>query len=130
MTRKLKKRLKRIIIGAAFFAAAVLIENFAPGLPWYVLLAVFLTAYVIVGGDVVKRAVGNIGKGQVFDENFLMTIATVGAYFVGEYPEAVAVMLLYQGGEPFQKEHNGADGYPSGFCQCAQGRRGRAGGPG
>ena len=102
MTRTLKKRLKRIIIGAAFFAAAVLIENFAPGLPWYVLLAVFLTAYVIVGGDVVKRAVGNIGKGQVFDENFLMTIATVGAFFVGEYPEAVAVMLFYQVGELFQ----------------------------
>ena len=102
MTRKLKKILKRIIIGAAFFAAAVLIENFAPGLPWYVLLAVFLTAYVIVGGDVVKRAVGNIGKGQVFDENFLMTIATVGAFFVGEYPEAVAVMLFYQVGELFQ----------------------------
>lgn len=102
MTRKLKKRLKRIIIGAAFFAAAVLIENFAPGLPWYVLLAVFLTAYVIVGGDVVKRAVGNIGMGQVFDENFLMTIATVGAFFVGEYPEAVAVMLFYQVGELFQ----------------------------
>ena len=102
MTRKLKKRLKRIIIGAAFCAAAVLIENFAPGLPWYVLLAVFLTAYVIVGGDVVKRAVGNIGKGQVFDENFLMTIATVGAFFVGEYPEAVAVMLFYQVGELFQ----------------------------
>ena len=102
MTRKLKKRLKRIIIGAAFFAAAVLIENFAPGLPGYVLLAVFLTAYVIVGGDVVKRAVGNIGKGQVFDENFLMTIATVGAFFVGEYPEAVAVMLFYQVGELFQ----------------------------
>ena len=102
MTRKLKKRLKRIIIGAAFFAAAVLIENFAPGLPWYVLLAVFLTSYVIVGGDVVKRAVGNIGKGQVFDENFLMTIATVGAFFVGEYPEAVAVMLFYQVGELFQ----------------------------
>ena len=102
MTRKLKKRLKRIIIGAAFFAAAVLIVNFAPGLPWYVLLAVFLTAYVIVGGDVVKRAVGNIGKGQVFDENFLMTIATVGAFFVGEYPEAVAVMLFYQVGELFQ----------------------------
>ena len=94
--------MKRIIIGAAFFAAAVLIENFAPGLPWYVLLAVFLTAYVIVGGDVVKRAVGNIGKGQVFDENFLMTIATVGAFFVGEYPEAVAVMLFYQVGELFQ----------------------------
>lgn len=61
-----------------------------------------MTAYVIVGGDVVKRAVGNIGKGQVFDENFLMTIATVGAFFVGEYPEAVAVMLFYQVGELFQ----------------------------
>ena len=102
MTRKLKKRLQRIIIGAAFFAAAVLIENFAPGMPAFVLLAVFLAAYVIIGGDVVKRAVGNIGKGQVFDENFLMTIATVGAFFVGEYPEAVAVMLFYQVGELFQ----------------------------
>lgn len=102
MTRKLKKRLQRIIIGAAFFAAAVLIENFVPGMPAFVLLAVFLAAYVIIGGDVVKRAVGNIGKGQVFDENFLMTIATVGAFFVGEYPEAVAVMLFYQVGELFQ----------------------------
>ncbi|WP_455614991.1 heavy metal translocating P-type ATPase [Eisenbergiella sp.] len=102
MTRKLKKRLKRIIIGAAFFAAAVLLENFATGMPVFALLAVFLAAYVIIGGDVVKRAVGNIGKGQVFDENFLMTIATVGAFFVGEYPEAVAVMLFYQVGELFQ----------------------------
>lgn len=102
MNRKLKKRLKRIIIGAAFLAAAVLLKNFAPGLPWYVLLAVFLAAYVIIGGDVVKRAVGNIGKGQVFDENFLMAIATVGAFFVGDYPEAVAVMLFYQVGELFQ----------------------------
>ena len=102
MTRKIKKRMQRILIGAAFFAAAVLLEKLVPGLPWYVLLAVFLTAYVIVGGDVVKRAVGNIGKGQVFDENFLMTIATVGAFFVGEYPEAVAVMLFYQVGELFQ----------------------------
>ena len=50
----------------------------------------------------VKRAVSNIGKGQVFDENFLMTIATVGAFFVGDYPEAVAVMLFYQVGELFQ----------------------------
>ncbi|WP_321004580.1 heavy metal translocating P-type ATPase [Eisenbergiella porci] len=102
MTRKLKKRLKRIIIGAAFFAAAVLLEKFATGMPVFALLAVFLAAYVIIGGDVVKRAVGNIGKGQVFDENFLMTIATVGAFFVGEYPEAVAVMLFYQVGELFQ----------------------------
>ncbi|WP_207647386.1 heavy metal translocating P-type ATPase [Eisenbergiella tayi] len=102
MTRKIKKRMQRILIGAACFAAAVLLENLAPGLPWYVLLAAFLVSYVIIGGDVVKRAVSNIGKGQVFDENFLMTIATVGAFFVGDYPEAVAVMLFYQVGELFQ----------------------------
>ena len=102
MTRKIKKRMQRILIGAAFFAAAVLLEKLVPGLPWYVLLAAFLVSYVIIGGDVVKRAVGNIGKGQVFDENFLMTIATVGAFFVGDYPEAVVVMLFYQVGELFQ----------------------------
>lgn len=102
MTRKIKKRMQRILIGAAFFAAAVLLEKLVPGLPWYVLLAAFLVSYVIIGGDVVKKAVGNIGKGQVFDENFLMTIATVGAFFVGDYPEAVVVMLFYQVGELFQ----------------------------
>ena len=103
MTRKIKKRIQRILIGAACFAAAVLLKNLAPaGMPWYVLLAAFLVSYVIIGGDVVKRAVSNIGKGQVFDENFLMTIATVGAFFVGDYPEAVAVMLFYQVGELFQ----------------------------
>ena len=102
MTRKIKKRMQRILIGAAFFAAAVLLEKLVPGLPWYVLLAAFLVSYVIIGGDVVKRAVGNIGKGQVFDENFLMTIATVGAFFAGDYPEAVVVMLFYQVGELFQ----------------------------
>ncbi|RJW42369.1 cadmium-translocating P-type ATPase [Lachnospiraceae bacterium TF09-5] len=98
----MKKRMQRILIGAACFAAAVLLENLAPGLPWYVLLAAFLVSYVIIGGDVVKRAVSNIGKGQVFDENFLMTIATVGAFFVGDYKEAVTVMLFYQVGELFQ----------------------------
>ena len=94
--------MQRILIGAACFAAAVLLENLAPGLPWYVLLAAFLVSYVIIGGEVVKRAVSNIGKGQVFDENFLMTIATVGAFFVGDYKEAVTVMLFYQVGELFQ----------------------------
>ncbi|ODR43485.1 cadmium-translocating P-type ATPase [Eisenbergiella tayi] len=98
----MKKRMQRILIGAACFAAAVLLENLAPGLPWYVLLAAFLVSYVIIGGDVVKGAVSNIGKGQVFDENFLMTIATVGAFFVGDYKEAVTVMLFYQVGELFQ----------------------------
>lgn len=65
-------------------------------------LIVFLVAYFIVGGDVVKEAAQNIIRGQVFDENFLMSLATVGAFFVGEYPEAVEVMLFYQVGELFQ----------------------------
>ena len=65
-------------------------------------LVIYLTSYTIVGGDVLLRAIKNISRGQVFDENFLMTIATIGAFFVGEYPEGVAVMLFYQVGELFQ----------------------------
>lgn len=102
MTKKMKKRLKRILIGSAFLIAAVLIEHLCSFLPWPLILAVYLVSYVIIGGDVVQEAVTNIGHGQVFDENFLMALATVGAFFVGDYPEAVAVMLFYQVGELFQ----------------------------
>ena len=101
MTKKLKKRLKRILIGAVLFIIAVLIEKLVPAIGNWVLIF-FLLAYGLVGGDVVKKAVTNISRGQIFDENFLMLIATVGAFFVGEYPEAVAVMLFYQVGEWFQ----------------------------
>ena len=101
MTKKLKKRLKRILIGAGLFFLAVLIEKLIPVIGKLVLIF-YLLAYAVVGGDVVKKAVTNISRGQVFDENFLMLIATVGAFFVGEYPEAVAVMLFYQVGEWFQ----------------------------
>lgn len=101
MTKKLKKRLKRILFGAALFVIAVLIENLVPAIGSWILIF-FLLAYGVIGGDVVKKAVTNISKGQIFDENFLMLIATVGAFFVGEYPEAVAVMLFYQVGEWFQ----------------------------
>lgn len=62
----------------------------------------FLAVYLLIGGDVVQRAVKNIFNGQIFDENFLMTVATIGALLIGEYPEAVAVMLFYQVGELFQ----------------------------
>jgi len=102
MTKKLKKRIKRVGIGAVCYFAAVLLEKLIPDLNGIVRLAVFLAAYIIIGGDVVKNAVKNIGHGQIFDENFLMVIATVGAFFVGDYPEAVAVMLFYQVGECFQ----------------------------
>ena len=92
------KRLWRIIIGAAVLATAVLLSLNNEWLQ----IALFIISYIIVGGDVVKRAVKNIFKGQVFDENFLMSIATIGTFFIGEYPEGVAVMLFYQVGELFQ----------------------------
>jgi cadmium-exporting ATPase len=92
------KRLWRIIIGAAVLATAVLLSLNNEWLQ----IALFIISYIIVGGDVVKRAVKDILKGQVFDENFLMSIATIGAFFIGEYPEGVAVMLFYQVGELFQ----------------------------
>lgn len=92
------KRLWRIIIGAAVLATAVLLSLNNEWLQ----IALFIISYIIVGGDVVKRAVKNIFKGQVFNENFLMSIATIGAFFIGEYPEGVAVMLFYQVGELFQ----------------------------
>ncbi|WP_312048124.1 HAD-IC family P-type ATPase, partial [Anaerotignum sp.] len=93
-----KKRFIRIIIGAALFATALYVEanNSAIG------LGLFLASFIIIGGDVVLKAVKNILKGQVFDENFLMSIATIGAFIIGEYPEGVAVMLFYQVGELFQ----------------------------
>ena len=101
MSKKLKKRLGRILLGAAAFAAAIALEQLLLQSDIWILVP-YLIAYIIIGGDVVKKAVMNISKGQIFDENFLMLIATVGAFFVGEYPEAAAVMLFYQVGEWFQ----------------------------
>ena len=103
MPKKLKKRLKKIILGATLFLVAVLCNNMVALVEETILgLILFLIAYLVIGGDVVKKACVNIAKGQIFDENFLMLIATIGAFFVGEYPEAVAVMLFYQVGEWFQ----------------------------
>lgn len=97
MTKKQKKMLWRILASAALLVAAVL-------LPFEGIyrLAVFLIPYAVIGWDVLWKAARNIAHGQVFDENFLMAIATIGAFFTGEYPEGVAVMLFYQVGELFQ----------------------------
>ena len=97
MTRKQKRMLLRIGAGAVIFAAAMLLP--LEGL-WR--LGIFLAAYGVTGWDVLWRAVRNIARGKIFDENFLMSIATVGAFVLGEYPEGVAVMLFYQVGEWFQ----------------------------
>lgn len=106
MTKKLKKRIKRLCIGVVPFVLAIILSiihlPIGEKLNQYLTFGLFLLAYLMIGGDVVKTAVVNIAKGQVFDENFLMTLASVGAFFVGEAPEAVAVMLFYQVGECFQ----------------------------
>jgi Cd2+/Zn2+-exporting ATPase len=94
----MKNRLWRIIIGAIFFIVAIVIDI---NIEW-LNIALYLISYIIVGGDIVKRAVRNILRGKVFDENFLMSIATIGAMLIGEYPEGIAVMLFYQVGELFQ----------------------------
>jgi Zn2+/Cd2+-exporting ATPase len=92
-----KGELIKLGIGAALYFAVVILE-----LPQMVELVLFLISYAFIGGEVLLRALKNIGRGQVFDENFLMSIATVGAFAIGEYPEGVAVMLFYQIGELFQ----------------------------
>ena len=97
MTKKQRKTLCRIVIAAALYALAV-----AAPLEGMLRLAAFLAVYAIIGGDILLKAARNITRGQVFDENFLMSVATVGALCLGEYPEAVAVMLFYQIGELFQ----------------------------
>lgn len=102
MSKKLKKRMRRIGIGALLYLIAIAAPLIIPSLDVNIELGLFLIAYFVIGGDIVKTAVKNIGHGQMFDENFLMTLATVGAFLIGEYPEAVAVMLFYQVGEWFQ----------------------------
>lgn len=96
MTKKLRKSLYKILWAALFFAAALL------PLPQIVKLSFFALSYVIVGLPIVIKALRNVKNGEVFDENFLMTVATIGAVALGEYPEAVAVMLFFQIGEFFQ----------------------------
>ena len=97
MTKKQKKMLWRILISAVLFLALKL-----AGVTGWLELTLYLVPYALIGWDVLWRAVRNILNGQVFDENFLMAVATVGAFGCGEYPEAVAVMLFYQVGELFQ----------------------------
>ncbi|ABS20865.1 heavy metal translocating P-type ATPase [Bacillus cytotoxicus] len=91
-----KKMIVRLAIGGGLTAAAL------AGLPQAMSISLFIIAYLLIGGEIVWRAVRNIARGQVFDENFLMAVATLGAFAIGEYPEAVAVMLFYQVGELFQ----------------------------
>ena len=94
----MKKSLRKIALGAFLLMSAVLFFGFNK----YIGILLYLFAYITVGYDVVFKAVRNIIHGKVFDENFLMSLSTIGAFAVGQYPEAVAVMLFYQLGEMFQ----------------------------
>ena len=94
-TGKIKKKL---LIGGVLFVLGI----FVPKTLFIPKLVIFLVSYLVIGGDVLLSAFKNVLNGQVFDENFLMAIATVGAFAIGEYPEGVAVMLFYQLGELFQ----------------------------
>jgi Cd2+/Zn2+-exporting ATPase len=103
LSKKQKKNLYRVIIAFVIVATLMCIEHLTDiDMPWFVSLPLYLTAYFIVGYDVLRKAIMGILKGQVFDENFLMAVATVGAMILGEYEEGVAVMLFYQIGELFQ----------------------------
>ena len=102
MTKKQKKTLRRILIAAALYIAAAVLCALFPALPWPAQAALYLIPYFVIGYDVLRKAVMGIVHGEVFDENFLMAIATVGAMLLGEYGEGVAVMLFYQVGELFQ----------------------------
>ncbi len=94
----MKGRETRIIVSACIFAAAILLK----GIPGIASLGLFAIAYIIVGYKVIWKAVRGVLNGQMLDENFLMAVASIGAFFVGEYNEAVAVMLFYQIGEAFE----------------------------
>ena len=101
MTKKQKKTLKRIIAAAVLTVLLALLFHFVE-LPWFVQLVLWLVPYLVIGHDVLRKAFMGIKNGEVFDENFLMAVATVGAIGCGEYAEGVAVMLFYQIGELFQ----------------------------
>lgn len=108
MNKKQRKMLCRIIIAAAVFAVGVVLRFAFPEseepfkVLWFVRTALLIGAYLTAGWDVLWKAVRNIAHGHVFDENFLMTVASIGAMIIGEYSEGAAVMIFYQTGELFQ----------------------------
>ena len=120
MTRKQKKVFIRIFIAAVLVIGLL----FMPIQNQWLRFALFMVPYLVIGYDILRKAFLGVIHGEVFDENFLMAVATVGAILLGEYTEGVAVMLLPDwrafpelcGGKE-QRKHCEADGYPSGLCQ-------------
>ncbi len=98
------KYLLRIVIGVALLICGLLYKNLVAGFNEYIYYGIYIVSYIISGYDVLYKAVKKIFSADIFNENFLMSIATIGAFFIGEYEEAVAVMLFYQLGEYFQQK--------------------------
>ncbi|MHC1721800.1 MAG: heavy metal translocating P-type ATPase [Aminipila sp.] len=94
--------LHMIIIGAILFLVGVTLDQIQAPQVWWI--GCFTLAYIVLGGEILLKAIKNIGKGQIFDENFLMSIATIGAFAIQEYPEAVGVMLFFRIGEFFEEK--------------------------
>ena len=94
----MKKRIIKIILSFVLFILGLVI----PFKNEWLKNGIYIISYIIVGFEIIKKAIRNILRGKVFDENFLMTVATIGAFIIGEFPEAVGVMLFYQIGELFQ----------------------------
>ena len=119
MTKKQKKVLIRIIVAAVLIIAF----SFLP-LEGCIRFICYMVPYLVIGYDVLRKAIKGILNRQIFDENFLMAVATVGAIALGDYKEGVSVMLFYQIGELFQSyavgksRRNISDGYPTGLCEC------------
>ena len=109
LNKKQKKWLTRIVTAAVLFVALEILVHMGlfEGNRWWIGFLFALVPYLIVGYDVILKSIRNISRRDVFDENFLMMIATFGAFGIREYPEAVAVMLLYQIGELFQNYATG-----------------------
>ncbi|MCL2513320.1 MAG: cadmium-translocating P-type ATPase, partial [Oscillospiraceae bacterium] len=97
-----KKHIIKLITGIFIFGIGILLNQILPG-GGYIPFAAFIASYLILGGEIILKAAKNIVRGRVFDENFLMAVATIGAFAIGEYPEAAAVMLFYRVGEYFQE---------------------------
>lgn len=93
---------QKVTLGRIIVSTIILVISFIPAVQETAVMVLCVVAYLIIGGDILWKAITNIAHGEIFDENFLMTVATVGALIIGEYPEAVAVMLFYQVGELFQ----------------------------
>ncbi len=102
MTKKQKKTRNKLILTAVTLAAVTIFTR-SVAMPWWAALLLFLVPYGYIGWDVLWSAARGVGRGQIFDEKFLMSVATLGALAIGEYPEAVFVMLFFKTGELFEK---------------------------